>query len=491
MNNKQLKQKSIGANAIILTASKFVSTLILLVNTMLLSRFRTLAEYGTYSQLLVVVHLVTSFVTLGLPSSINYFVARADTDKERNRFISIYYTLNTVLSFVTGLILLLSIPLIEAYFKNTEIGRYYIFLALYPWTSIITSSVDNLLIVHGRSEKLLLYKVLHSICVVLCVLLVTLTKLDFIAYIYLYLFVEILFCLLTYAIAIKLDGRPTFKFNKKYIKTILAFSIPLGLSTATGTIKAEMDKLFIGFLYSTEQYAIYANAAKELPFTMISHSITAVLLPVIARKLKDNRIKESVDLWKEATSVAYMINSFFAFGLIVFSKEAMVFLYSQKYESGFAVFAIYSLLMLFRSAYFGTMLQLRGKTNIILKSSIFSLVLNLVLNFVFYYFIGFIGPAVATILATAISSGYQLVKTKEEISVPIKRLFPWRDILLCTFINIGLGLVFYLAKVILQMDTYIGRSAEAILLALVWLIIYMILLIPKIKQKTKLFRTNN
>ena len=66
-------RRSIGSDALKLTISKLITMAIALVNAMLLSRFRTLEEYGTYSQLLLIINLATTFFMLGLPNSINYF----------------------------------------------------------------------------------------------------------------------------------------------------------------------------------------------------------------------------------------------------------------------------------------------------------------------------------------------------------------------------------------------------------------------------------
>ena len=44
------KKNNLGADAIKISASKIISLGMTMVTTMLLSRFRTLEEYGTYSQ---------------------------------------------------------------------------------------------------------------------------------------------------------------------------------------------------------------------------------------------------------------------------------------------------------------------------------------------------------------------------------------------------------------------------------------------------------
>ena len=61
-----LQKSKTGSDAIRLTASKIMVMAIGMVSSMLLSRFRTLTEYGTYSQLLMAINLVSSLLMLGL-----------------------------------------------------------------------------------------------------------------------------------------------------------------------------------------------------------------------------------------------------------------------------------------------------------------------------------------------------------------------------------------------------------------------------------------
>ena len=109
---------SLGKDAIGLTASKVITLAISMISAMLLSRFRTLEEYGTYSQILMVINLMTTLLMLGLPNSINYFLARSETEIERQKFISTYYTASTILSIFVGLVLVFSTPFIVRYFSR-------------------------------------------------------------------------------------------------------------------------------------------------------------------------------------------------------------------------------------------------------------------------------------------------------------------------------------------------------------------------------------
>ena len=155
MNTGHSRSATLGGDAVRLTISKVLTLTITMATTMLLARFRSFQEYGTYSQLLLVINLVSSLLMLGLPNSINYFLARADKQEERRKFLSLYYVLSTTISFIIGLVLVLAIPLIELYFKNYTIRCFYYFLALYPWSSIVSSSIENVLVVYKKTTNYL------------------------------------------------------------------------------------------------------------------------------------------------------------------------------------------------------------------------------------------------------------------------------------------------------------------------------------------------
>ena len=109
------KEASLGKDALLLTVSKMTTLAITMVTGMLLSRFRSFEEYGTYSQLDLVFTLFSAIFMLGLPNSINYFLARANTKNEQQKFLGVYYTLSTILSATMGIALSCAVrnPLFE------------------------------------------------------------------------------------------------------------------------------------------------------------------------------------------------------------------------------------------------------------------------------------------------------------------------------------------------------------------------------------------
>ena len=44
------------------------------------------------------------------------------------------------------------------------------------------------------------------------------------------------------------------------------FSIPLGLASVFGTLSIQLAGIIVSFLTTPDEYAVYANGAKEVPF---------------------------------------------------------------------------------------------------------------------------------------------------------------------------------------------------------------------------------
>ena len=430
---------TIGKSASHLMIAKILTTLIALVSSMLLSRFRTVEEYGTFSELLITISLTTSLFTLGLPNSSSYFLPLAETADDRRRFLSVYFTFTTLLCAAIGLLLVACVPLVEAYFKNEAIRSFAFFLAIFPWASIMADGIGNILVAYGKTVKLMGVNIAATMVSLLSVVLIRVFHLSFRDYILAFLFGNVLIALWTYLIAAGLDGGLRFSLDGKLIRRILAYSVPIGLASLVGTLTIEIDKLMIGNMVDTEGLAYYTNAGKELPLTLVSTALTAVLLPQMARKLKEENTTEALSLWGEAIRMGYLIVCFFAAACVAFAPQVMTFLYSEKYLPGVQVFRVYSLILLLRCTYFGMVLSASGNSRKILWSSILALVLNVVLNWLLFLLLGFIGPAIASFVSICTVDLVQLCFTSRILKTPLKELFPWRALGRITLINAAWG----------------------------------------------------
>src|SRR5699024_7584369 len=113
------------------------------------------------------------------------------------------------------------------------------------------------------------------------------------------------------------------------------------------------------------------------------------------------------------------IIAYFVIIFVLFSSEILTLLYSEKFESGASIFSIYSLALLLKATYFGMILSSAGKTKAILYSSIIALVSNVILNFLFINSFGIIGPAISTLITTALMNFTQLYLSSKLIKVKL------------------------------------------------------------------------
>ncbi len=473
---------SIGKEALKLTIMKIVTLIIGMLSTMLLSHFRSLGEYGTYSQIVMVVTLAISIFAMGFPNSINYFLASADTKGEKAKFLSTYFTFNTIVSFAAGIILIIAAPLISMYFNNTLITNFIFVLFLLPWINIINSSFDNFLIVEKRTSLLMTYRVIRGTVTLLLIIIAYEFKWDFMLYMKWFIYSEVIFTIIIYLIVTKQSNTKLIGIDYSLIKKILVFSLPLGLSAIVGTLNIQADKLMVGYFYDTKTLAIYTNAANEMPVTIISASITAVLMPQMVRLLKSKKENNAISLWGSATYLSYIFICFFSTSLIVFAPQVMSFLYSNKYLPGVQVFRIYSLLLLLRTTYFGMVLNCLGETKFIFYSSILTLALNVVLNLTLHYFIGINGFAIASIISIGFVNMLQLRITSNKLNVRFKSIMPWRKLLNVSIVNLLLGILFYFIIKKIDLDYFVGNIIEAMIFGAIWLLLYLFLLHKPIKE---------
>lgn len=455
-----------------ITSIKFITTFLTLFSAMILSRSLTLIEYGTYSQLMLAINLITTIIILGLPNSINFFIA--DIEKaESNKFLSTYFSLALILSVLSGIILMATNSLMIIYFRNSLLSEFTLFLFLFPLTKIISTSFDHVLIVYKKTNQMMILKLVHTLFILTPLSLSFLSKITFTQYIYTFMTFEILYSFIVYLVYNKIIGKFKFVIDYKLVRDIFRFSIPIGLASVLGIISNQLDKLIIGRFYNTAELAIYANAAKELPIAIIASSITAVLLPRIIKIFKQDK-KRAIQLWSNVSLLTFAIMAFFSLTLIAFSDEVITLLYSEKYIPGKTVFQIYSLVLIFRFTYFGMILNAAGKTKFVFYSSLLSLVLNVILNFILFYTIGFNGPAIATVISLALIAFLQIIASSKVSSVPFTMIFRWKNMTeLLVFNVIAMGGVLYL-KTIVSFSYNTNYYIFLLIIFALWSFIYLL-----------------
>lgn len=462
-------QHAFGKSFVKLTLSRLITTGIAMIISTVLSRYLTLTEYGTYSQVILIATLAVSLCSLGLPESINYFMMGRWKDPEsQGRFLSLFFTMTGLIGGVIALVLAVASPLIAGMFRNPLISSFVLVMAVYPWTTLITNSMDNLLIVYGHTGLLLAYRIVFSASLLGSVFLCYAAGASFVVFMVVFLGVNAAFALAGYVLIYAKAQRFRLLLDKAMLREIFAFSIPMAMAGIVGRVNIELGKLLIGNLFSTEDMAVYLMTAQELPFALVTSALTALLLPLLVQAIRRGDTDGALRIWGESHVVCYYILAFCAAVLFVYAPEAVTLLYTEKYLAGVTVFRIYSLILLMRATYYGMLLNCLGKSREILLSSAASLAVNLLLAYGCYLIWGFHGPAVGMLLCVVIINVLQLVLTSRSIRYPFGKLFPWKRLGAITLLNGGLAAAFVLVRAFFP--------SHPVLVLLVWTVAYVILI---------------
>lgn len=454
-----------GKDFMVMVFAKCSTSAIGFITTMLLSRHLTLHEYGSYSQLLLIVQLFVSVFSLGLPNSISYFFPR---EVNKGKFVSQYLMLVSLIALIIALFAYTGENIFCSFFKNASLKEYLFFVCIYPWALILINSIDNLCIVLGRTKFLAVYKITNALLTAITAAVASFYSLDLRAYLRIFIIIQVLMSAMVYIFASQNVEKLEIYFDFLYIKKIFTFSLPIGLSAIVGTINAEIDKLVISYYETTEAVAVYSNCSKELPFALIAAALTSLLLPKLVIYLSQNNKDKAIRIWNNSAEFSFTFMAFIVCLLIVFSKEVITFLYSGKFLSGTDIYYVYSCLLLLRFTYFGMFLNAGGKSKSILYSSIVSVMVNIILDIILYHAFGVIGPAIATFVSQIIMNLLQLILTCKNFECCFAKILPWKRIGFCSLINSFLlaGAMFLRLKI-----QFFDSIGGIVLLLLIWIVI--------------------
>ena len=464
-----------GKDSLKLSISKIMVLLVTMVTSMLLSRFRTLSEYGTYSQILLVVNLFISMFSLGIPNSINYFMIKFDSNTSKKFFLSNYFSMNFVMGLLMGCLAIAILPLIANFFNNPYIIKFWFLLALLPFCKLIVSSIGNFLIVYKKITSLMVYNVISALFLLSIVFICEILGWGFWEYTIMLLCVEIFLAVLVFIIVFRLAGKLDFVLDKGMLKKIFAYTIPSGLAASVSVLNSELDKLMIGYLIDVESAALYANAARELPVTIISASFTAILLPKMVLDAKNKDYNSAVNKWSLCIKFNFILLCFCSMICVVFAPQIITLLYSAKYVDGANVFRVYSIALLLRVTYFGMILNATGKTKFVFWSTIVALVTNIILDYVLFFIFGFIGPAIATIVSIFVIQFAQLKFSSSLINVKFKNIFPWIFLFKVCSINCVIGAILWSTIQYFELGIDAVQIIKSVLLGVIACVFYFLI----------------
>lgn len=428
------KMKGATWDSIFLIVVRLATILTTIIQTKILSIGLSLHEYGSYSQALLVVSVTTSCIMLGLGDGLNYFYnSNLNTlggDGKRTAYVNTIFFLETVLGIGGALVICFGRNLLANYFGNPDVSILLCIVAVKPVLDNIIYLYQLLFISNQKAKIIAIRNLVISVAKVLAI------------WVFVQIFSSVrLICVSLVALDVAnwivfklLLSRDQIKVNiaradLHCIKKIVAYSLPMGVYAFTNALLRDVDKIIIGNMASTADLAIYTNCSKILPFDIVAASFATVLIPYIMRYVSANEKKGLESLFANYMKIGYYTVWTLAAGALIVSGQLVEFLYSPEYLAGKGIFILYLFDSMIRFASFHLVLTASGHSRVIMRYSIISLAANLVLNIVLFYLFGMIGPAISTVLVTAVYTGAILKKTLVVTGMQITHIFNFRELM--------------------------------------------------------------
>ncbi|HNY76785.1 MAG: oligosaccharide flippase family protein [Sedimentisphaerales bacterium] len=317
--------------------------------------------YGTFRQVLYVYATTAVILELGLPKAVGYFLPQCSPGEGRR-------VLGRILSllFLSGGCLSLSLYLlanpISQLLNNAALAPVLRAYAPVPILLIPTLPLRGVCATFGLARRCVIVEMGTQIIVLLALVLPSLMGYGLIVS----MRVWSLASLLNLGIVFQTLYAPFRGYSpaagKFSARVILAYSMPLVLSSILSAQMVAADRFVVSRWYGPEQFAVYSNGAWLLPMIpIITSSTMSVLLPSFTHIINaGGSTGEVLKLWRRAMDKTVLI-VYPCIAFAFFHAEAIIsVLFSDKYLASVSIFRVYLLVGVFRVIAFSPMMMAMG-----------------------------------------------------------------------------------------------------------------------------------
>lgn len=430
-----------------LSLGQILSTIINLLVMVSLARVLSPGDFATYKQTILAYDFLMPLLTLGIPSSIYYFLTDIKNSKE---IVFENIIILTIMGGVFSLFLSLGgTNFLAKRFTNPELEKTLRWFIAYPIYTFPTLILSPIFVIIGKVKELTIYNVITNVSLgTFSIIACYLTK----SY-ELSLLIKIIYPLFSLPICLMilnkyLEGKIE-KFQLKNLLNILRFSIPLGLSSMISILSVQLDKIIVSTYSNPVEFAIYSNGAIEIPLIgAVTGAIGTVIMVDMRKFMNLNQKDKALLLYKEgAVKAAFILFPIMCF-LFIFADNFIQILFSEKYLQSVIPFKIYLLLLPIRIMSYGNALTVLGKSKQILYRSIGDLLINLILSVILIKKIGIYGAAWATVLSIYFwNIPFNFKEISHGFNVKITEIISKKELFKILIISLSSGFVASIVKI--------------------------------------------
>lgn len=191
------------------------------------------------------------------------------------------------------------------------------------------------------------------------------------------------------------------------IKNFFQKFFPAILTTCITRIGITIDTIFASLVPAAVSYIYYADRLYQMPLSLIGTGISAVILPVFSKALKEKNKEEIIIAQEKVFEFALILILPAAIGLCLMSKQICILLFGNKFGIDAISKTSFFLSLISLSLPFNVLNNIlnsiffsHGMTSKITKFAFLTLIFNISSNAILFYFISFYSVGIATFFAS-------------------------------------------------------------------------------------------
>lgn len=430
---------------------KALPVIILFLITIIYSRKLSYDEYGIFQSLWMYANIVNVIISFGLSA----VVLSTNLDF---LFSFIKGNQRKIISFYTAI----SIIVLAGFFyfsKNFITVEKTLIIAFIIIQNIITVA-ETLLIKQGGEKKTFVINFFYSLLFFAWHLYILSTGYTLT---FLVAGIGIISILKLFAILLSTRRHKTIitDINSRKFLSHWAY---LGSNEILGIISKWIDKIFLLYLLSPADFAIFFNGSFEIPLFGLLISVTGSLL--LIEISADTKLTSSItSLFRENFNVLSSIVFPLFFFLLFFREEIFSLAFKNKYNAAIPIFVISIFVLPIRINNYSVILQCFSQGKKILWGSIMDISLAVILMITLYPVMGSRGIALAIVIATWCQVIYYLWQSTSVLKVSITQLVPLKKLAIKFLLLLTIYLLLSLSLRNLPMATSLSVAAVATALA--------------------------
>lgn len=404
----------LGKNIAFITIGNFASKIMSFFMVPFYTSILTTEEFGTADLMTTTVNLIMPFFTLLISEALLRFAL----DKENSR--AAVFTTGLAVFFGGSSVFLLLSPMVLCF---QEIGRYYFLFVLYYIVTVLHTIVAYFT---RGIDKVGVYSasgVIHTLAFLLLnIFFLAVVKTGVTGYLCSMIIGSVIstVCLFVGAKLYRYI-RPK-AFDKKMLKEMLRYSVPMIPNSLSWWISNSSDKYLLTFICGVSVTGIY-SVSQRIPSLFATIS-TIFMGAWHISAVEDFGSEESKKFFSNVYRCYSAFNLLVVSGMICLTKFLAEILFAKDFFEGWKYVPILLIAFLFHgmSGFLGSIYTAARRTKMLFVSTLIAAVINIVFNIVLIPFVGAYGAAIATLLSYFVIWLVRLIDSRKILKISWNKL---------------------------------------------------------------------